>query len=215
VPTLFESAKNNPPKKVKAVKARKNIPVMHPHMGPFTSYAVHPDGVRFETQEEKEIVVLFLRQHIIVNVPWIILAALMLLAPTIIFPFVFNVIHMPVTIPIGYIIVGTIWWYVATAGYILAKFLGWIINIYIVTNERIVDIDFYYLLYKHFSEAEINKIQDISYTSKGIFAAVFNYGDVIIETAGEAPNLVFESVPHPDTVVETIRNILEGHEVPV
>lgn len=211
MPTIFESAGNNPPKKVKAAKARKNITLVSARTGPLTSYALHPEGIRFETQEAHETVILFLRQHVIVNVPWIVLATMMLLAPTIIFPFLFNVIRIPVVIPVGYIIVGTIWWYVAAFGYILVKFLGWIINIYIVTNERIVDIDFYYLLYKHFSEAEINKIQDISYTSKGIFAALFNYGDISIETAGKTPNLLFESVPHPEAVVETIRSILEGH----
>lgn len=178
-------------------------------MGPLTSFALNPDNVRFETQEAQETVILFLRQHIVVNVPWVLLAILMLIAPTIIFPLVFRVMRLTVTVPVGYIIVATIWWYVATFGFIVAKSLGWFINIYIVTNERIVDIDFYYLLYKHFAEAELGKVQDISYTSQGIFAAIFNYGDVTIETAGEAPHLVFETVPHPEHVVETIRSLME------
>jgi hypothetical protein len=217
VPTLFESAKNNQPKsgKAKAMKPKTDIRIPHPHMGPFTSFARHPDGVRFETQEEQETVILFLRQHIVVNIPWIFIAIVMAIAPTIVFPVLFTVLHVSLPIPGTYIFIGTIFWYVATFGFILAEFLGWLINIYIVTNERIVDIDFYYLLYKKFCEAEIVKIQDISYRSKGIFAALFNFGDVTIETAGEAPNLTFESVPHPEQVVETIRNILEGHEVSV
>jgi hypothetical protein len=205
VPTIFQSAT-----KKKAAAAKTTPPIVHTSMGPLTSYALNPDNVRFETQEEKETVALFLRQHIVVNVPWIILAMLMLIAPTIIFPLLFSIIRISITVPVGYIIVATIWWYVATFGFIVAKFLGWFINIYIVTNERIVDIDFYYLLYKHFSEAELNKIQDISYTSQGIFATIFNYGDVTIETAGEAPHLVFETVPHPERVVETIRNLMEN-----
>jgi len=179
-------------------------------MGPLTSYALHPDNVRFETQEEQETVILFLRQHIVVNIPWIILAFCMIIAPTIIFPLLLGIVRITIHVPVGYIIIATMWWYVATFGFIVAKALGWFINIYIVTNERIVDIDFYYLLYKHFSEAELNKIQDISYSSQGIFAAVFNYGNVTIETAGEAPNLVFEMVPHPEHVVETIRGLMEN-----
>lgn len=179
-------------------------------MGPLTSYALHPDNVRFETQEEQETVVLFLRQHIVVNVPWIILAFLMLIAPTIIFPLLLSIVRVTIHVPMGYIIIATIWWYVATFGFIVAKSLGWFINIYIVTNERVVDIDFYYLLYKHFAEAELNKIQDISFSSQGIFATIFNYGEVTIETAGEAPHLVFEMVPHPEHVVETIRSLMES-----
>jgi len=178
-------------------------------MRPLTSFAVNPEGIRFETQEEQETVILFLRQHVIVNVPWIAIAILLALAPTVVFPIFFNLMDASLHVPINYIIVATIWWYLATFGFILAKFLGWFINIYIVTNQRVVDIDFYYLLYKHFGEAELTKIQDISYTAGGIFAAIFNYGDVTIETAGEAPNLIFEKIPHPEQVVETIRELTE------
>lgn len=170
-------------------------------------FAVNPDGVRFETQEEKEDVVLFLRQHPIVNVPWIIGAIVMLIAPTVLFPFIFSFLPIAGALPVGYMIVGTVFWYVATFGFILGNFLYWFFNIYIVTNERVVDIDFLYLLYKRFSQAELTKIQDLSYASGGILATVFDYGNVIIETAGEAPNLEFEKVPHPEKVVETIRSV--------
>jgi uncharacterized membrane protein YdbT with pleckstrin-like domain len=205
VPTIFESSAKN-----KTVKSKQNVKVSHASMGPLTSFAMRPNGVRFETQEEQEEVVLFLRQHFIVNIPWMFLAIILAIAPTILFPLLLHVLPLTIDVPGGYIFVGTVFWYVATFGYMLSKFLGWFINIYIVTNERVVDIDFYYLLSKHFSQAELNKIQDISYSSGGIFAAIFNYGDVTIETAGESPNLVFEMVPHPEQVVEAIRNLREG-----
>ncbi len=178
-------------------------------MGPLTSFAVNPDGVRFETQEAEEIVVLFLRQHIIVNLPWVLLAVLLLLVPGFILPLVVSAVGLTFSLPAGYIIVGSLFWYVGTFGFILAKFLGWFFNIYIVTNERIIDIDFYYLLYKKFSQAELNKIQDISYASGGIFATFFNYGNIQVQTAGEMPNIEFDKVPNPDKVVEKIRALIE------
>ncbi|MBI5448700.1 hypothetical protein HY948_00030 [Candidatus Gottesmanbacteria bacterium] len=177
------------------------------NMKPLSYFAVNPDGVRFETQEAREEVVLFLRQHPIVNVTWIVIAVIMFFAPTILFPFVLSFLPVAGSLPAGYMIVGTVFWYVATFGFILGNFLYWFFNIYIVTNERVVDIDFLYLLYKRFSQAELSKIQDISYASGGILAAVFDYGNVIIETAGEAPNLEFGKVPHPEKVVETIRSL--------
>lgn len=178
-------------------------------MSPLTAFAVNPGGVRFETQEAEEVVVLFLRQHMIVNVGWIALSIVLILAPTILFPLIVSGLGLAVVVPSGYIVVGSLFWYLGTFGFILAKFLGWYFNIYIVTNERVVDIDFYYLLYKRFSQAELNKIQDISYSSAGIFATFFNYGNVSVETAGESPNLEFDRVPHPEKVVETIRNLTE------
>jgi uncharacterized membrane protein YdbT with pleckstrin-like domain len=182
------------------------------HMGPLTAFAVNPMGLRFETQEEEEKVILFLRQHIIVNVPWILITILLIIAPTVIFPKLFDVLRLNLTLPSGYYFIGTIFWYLATFGFALASFIGWFFNIYIVTNERIVDIDFYYLLYKKFSEAELTKIQDISFTSGGILAAIFNFGNVTIETAGEMPNIQFEAIPFPEKAVETIRSLTEVEE---
>jgi hypothetical protein len=181
-------------------------------MGPLTAFAVNPTGLRFETQEAEEKVILFLRQHFIVNVPWIFLTIILVIAPTILFPMLFRALSFNVTFPATYYIVGTMFWYLATFGFALASFIGWFFNIYIVTNERIVDIDFLYLLYKKFSQAELTKIQDINYTSGGILAAMFNYGNVVVQTAGEMPNIEFESIPFPEKVVETIRELTENQE---
>jgi len=177
--------------------------------GPLTAFAQMPQDVRFETQEAGEKVILFLRPHIITNLPWIILTVLMILAPGAIFPFLWQFLSLPVTVPTGYWVVGTLFWYVATFGFVLSSFLRWYFNIYIVTNERVVDIDFLYMLYKHFSEARIDKIQDLSYKSSGILAAVFNFGTVIIQTAGELPNFDFVNIPQPEKVIETIGELSE------
>lgn len=177
-------------------------------MGPLTCFAVNPDGVRFETQEAEEKVILFLRQHLIVNLGWVFIAVLLILSPTIVFSWLLNLVNQSIPVMGALVVVGTLFWYLGTFGFILAKFLGWFFNIYIVTNERIIDIDFFYLLYKRFSQAELDKIQDISYDSGGVFATFFNYGNVTVETAGEAPNLEFGKVPFPEKVVETIRGLI-------
>lgn len=181
-------------------------------MSPLTAFAVNPTSLRFETQEDTEKVILFLRQHFIVNVPWILGTILLVIAPTVIFPRLFHALSLNMAFPTSYYVVGTMFWYLATFGFALASFIGWFFNIYIVTNERIVDIDFFYLLYKKFSEAELTKIQDINYTSGGLLAAVFNFGNVVVETAGEAPNIDFELIPFPEKVVETIRELTERGE---
>ena len=207
MPTLFEAKPTN----VKSKTAKSPLPSSS-GVSPLSCFAINPTNVRFETQEENETVVLFLRQHIIVNVPWVIVAIFLILAPTVLFPLLLKLIPASVTIPGGYFFVGTLYWYVATFGFILAKFLGWFFNIYIVTNERLVDIDFVNLLYKNFSQAELTKVQDISFTARGFFSTIFNYGAVRVETAGESPNLEFDLVPYPEKVVETIRTLIENSE---
>ena len=201
MPTLFEAPTNKPAKK--SIKAHANT-----RISPLTAFAVNPTGVRFETQQKDEEVVLFLRQHLIVNIPWIVLTIIFFLAPSVLFPLVIRSLSVP--LPFPYILVGTLSWYLVTVGFALVNFLHWFFNIYIVTSERVIDIDFQYLLFKRFSQAELERIQDISYTAGGIIATVFNYGNVYVQTAGEMPNLEFLAVPRPDKVVEKIRSLTEN-----
>lgn len=205
--TLFQSSgeerKSAPP-----VKKPEGVHEPTGAMKPLAAFIKEPDHLRFETQEEQEVVELFLRQHPIVNVPWIAAAIIFVFAPVVLFPVLTRILPLP-QFPSSYLIIGIAFWYLATFGYTLSNFLHWFFNIYIVTNERLVDIDFLYLLYKRFSEAELVKIQDISFTSGGLLATIFDFGSVSIETAGEAPNLIFEKVPHPEQVVETIRSLTE------
>lgn len=183
-------------------------------MNPLASFSENPIRVHFETQAQKEQVILFLRQHPIVNLSWLAIAVVMILAPTFFFPLFFGLVKLPFVVPTGYLVVGTLFWYLATTGFILANFLGWYFNIYIVTDQRVVDIDFKYLLYKHLSQAELSKIQDLSYISGGIVATMFNYGTVLIETAGEIPNIEFDKVPNPEKVVTAIRNLTSKFRKP-
>lgn len=170
----------------------------------FTSFATWPPNLRFEHQEKNETVILLLRQHLITLVPMIILGMLFILAPMILFPIFLKMLSTTMNIPVGYVVVGTIFWYIAVFGMLLTKFLYWFFNIFIVTNERIIDIDFINLLYKDVAEAQLSRVQDISYNQKGIFGTMFNYGNVVIQTAGELPNFSFEIVPKPSEVVDII-----------
>lgn len=203
MPTVFDGRRGQPATP-KQAKIERTI------MTPLTSFAVSPDGIRFETQEPEETVVLFLRQHPITMLGPAVIVGLLALAPVTLFPFLFHYVTLPVPVPPPYLIVGTAFWYVVTFGFALMSFLRWFFNIYIVTDKRIVDIDFIHLLYKEFSEARLERIQDISYKSSGIFSVFFDYGDAFVQTAGgDMPNIEFLSVPQPDKVVETISSLLE------
>ncbi len=209
MPTVFDSSQSSSAsKKTTTAKAVVTKSVMNP----LTCFAINPTGVKFETQDENETVELFLRQHIIVNVPWVLGAVLLLLVPSFFAPLLLTALGLLSKIPFSYVLVGTAFWYLAVFGFILARFLGWFFNIYIVTNERVIDIDFFYLLYKKFSQAELNKIQDTSFETGGIVATLVNFGNVSVQTAGESPNLEFDKVPCPDRVVETIRRLSELDE---
>lgn len=190
------------------LKTPINNPSRHDRMTLFTAYAENPLGVSFETQQEEEHVILFMRQHFILNVPWIGATFLLLAAPFVLIPFTWTFIDLPIVIPGNYTLVGLLFWYLATLGYILLNFIRWYYNIYIVTTKRIIDIDFVQLLYKKFSEARLDNIEDVTYTMSGFFATTFNYGDVAIQTAAETTQFEFTDIPRPAHVVETISRLV-------
>lgn len=187
---------DNVPKKM----FRHNIPG-HTH-NPLSAFCYLPDKIDFETKDKEEIVILLLRKHFITNVGWILILLLMILAPLVLrfFPIISF-------LPPNYQLVAILGWYLLTTAYFLESFLTWFFNVYIVTDERIIDIDFYNLIYKEVSDANIERIQDVTYKMGGVIRTIFNYGDVYIQTAAEVPSFEFEAVPRPDRVASILQEL--------
>lgn len=179
---------------------------------PFAAFSVHPQNLRFETQEDQEEIILLLRQHVVTMVPWIIIIAVMLFIPFWL-PIIFNGLAIDISlVPIGFRVIAILLWYLILFGLAFQRFLYWYFNVYIVTNERAIDVDFLSLMYKQVSDAPIAKIQDVTYSMGGLFRAIFDYGDVTVQTAGELPNFDFLAVPHPDKVARVIGDLMQQEE---
>lgn len=174
---------------------------------PLSAYCYKPESTFFETQDPEEKIILLLRQHPITNLPWILVAVLMAIAPSIL-----NYFPLLSFLPANLIVVALLLWYLLTVAVVIQGFLFWFFNVYIVTDERIVDFDFYNLIYKEISEAKIDKIQDVTYKVGGVVRTVFNYGDVLIQTAGTIPNFDFEAVPNPSEVVRILQALRTEEE---
>ncbi len=179
--------------------------------GSLSAFMTYPDSVRFNTQEDEEQIVMLLRKHWITNVPWMLLSVILIFFPTVILPLLLTQKVLPM-IPGNVALIFSLSWYLVTTGFILVNFISWYFNVYIVTNERIIDVDFYQLLYKRLASTRIAKIQDLSYKLGGVVRAIFDYGDVNIQTAGTEANFCFEAVPHPEQVVRMIGEMTEESE---
>ncbi|EKD80332.1 MAG: hypothetical protein ACD_40C00133G0002 [uncultured bacterium] len=173
----------------------------------FTSLSSFPAQVGFETQDDGETVVLFIRQHPIVNVGWVLLAIVMLTLPS-----VFGFFPPYALLPMGYQFVVSLGWYLFVSGFALAKFMGWFFNIYMVTDERIVDVDFKNIFFRRISTAKIEEIQDLSIQSSGALETFFGYGSVFIQTAAEVPEFEFLAIPKPDKVGKIINQMIDMEE---
>jgi hypothetical protein len=166
------------------------------------SFFYYPDKVDFVNKDPQEVVILLVRRHPLTNVPWIAMTFVMIILPAFltIMPFFEG-------IPGDFQLVLTIIWYMITVAFILEKFLAWFFNVNIVTDERIIDVDFVNLVYREITDADIEQIQDVTVEMGGTIRTLFNYGDLLIQTASEMPKTRFEAIPHPDQVAKILREL--------
>lgn len=83
-------------------------------------------------------------------------------------------------------------------------------NVLIVTSEKIAQQLYLSLFSKKISQLSISDVQDSTVTQNGIFPHLFNYGTVIIETAGEQRNYNFTFTPSPYDVSKALTGAHEA-----
>lgn len=72
----------------------------------------------------------------------------------------------------------------------LLLFIFWVdyyLDMWIITNERIIDIEQNGLFQRSISEFMLDKVQDITVEIPDFMATILKYGNIIIQTAGEKP----------------------------
>lgn len=89
-------------------------------------------------------------------------------------------------------------------------FIIWVdyyLDVWIVTDQRIVNIEQKSLFRRSISELEMGKIQDVTAEVTGVIPTLFNYGYVYVQTAGEKERFVFQQVSGPTRVKNIIMQI--------
>jgi uncharacterized membrane protein YdbT with pleckstrin-like domain len=89
-------------------------------------------------------------------------------------------------------------------------FLIWIdvwFDTWIITDDRVINIEQSGLFSREVSELKLARVQDISVEVHGFFQTFLNYGDVRVQSAGEEEHFLFRSVPDP----YGIKNIIMNH----
>lgn len=94
-------------------------------------------------------------------------------------------------------------------------FIIWIdyyFDVWIVTDQRIVNIEQKGLFSRVVSELELEKIQDITTDVKGIIPTFLNYGNLYVQTAGEMERFIFRNVPDPYGIKDAIMSLQKKYE---
>lgn len=91
-------------------------------------------------------------------------------------------------------------------------FIDYYFDVWIVTNERVVNIIQKGLFSRVVSELELENIQDITTDVRGLIPTFLNYGNLFIQTAGERERFIFRNVPNPYAIKDLIMNLQEEYE---
>ncbi len=84
------------------------------------------------------------------------------------------------------------------------QFTDYYLDVWIVTNERIINIEQKGLFTRVASELHLSAVEDTTSEVKGMFHTFLDYGQVHVQTAGERTRFIFKNIPHPEQVKEAI-----------
>ncbi len=174
---------------------------------PLASLLIRPRKVTFDTQDKEEKIILLTRRHLVTNVRWVFITIILILLPSVIFRFSSDLFTS-----FRFRTIVSLVWYLLTFSYAFEQFLRWFFNVNIVTDERVIDIDFPSILYRDISSTKIDMVQDISVKMGGFIRSLFNFGDVHIQTAGEEREFIFEAIPKPEEVIKILNQLILEEE---
>ena len=80
------------------------------------------------------------------------------------------------------------------------EFIDYRLDLWILTDQRIINIEQEGLFSRTISELNIARVQDVTSEVHGHIQTLLDYGNVYVQTAGEQQRFIFENVPHPEEI---------------
>jgi len=168
------------------------------------SFMSFPKELNFHGKEKGEQVVLIIRSHWIVTVPYFFLAALVLSLPFILVLLI-PTFSSSIALLISLIITSLL----VSLGIMVSTFVKWFYTVHIITDQRVVDLDFTSIMNHSMAEAQLERIEDVTHKQLGVIGSVFDVGTVYIQTAGAQNEIEFSNVPRPRDIQDILIDLLE------
>jgi len=174
----------------------------------FSSFYPFPKDVSFLTIGKGEVVVLIIRRHWSTLIPKAFLAFFALFFPFLIsysVPSWFENALESTMFILGLFV----FFIMLSVTIILDSFFKWFFGLNMITNKRIIDVDFANILDHRISETTFEQVQDVSHSPRGPLASFFDYGCLYIQTAATKSEFEFNNIPRPRDVQDTVLDLRE------
>ncbi len=93
--------------------------------------------------------------------------------------------------------------------FLFQAFMDYYLDIWIVTNRRVLNIEQTGLFSRTISELRMYRIQDVTSIITGPLHTILGYGKVEVQTAGEKLRFEFEDIPQPNVIAKSILELSE------
>lgn len=93
--------------------------------------------------------------------------------------------------------------------FLFGAFLDYYLDFWIITNDRLLNIEQEGTFSRTISELDLYKIQDATSEVRGITATLFGFGTIHIQTAGEEKRFELKQIPNPHEVRKLIMDMAE------
>ncbi len=155
---------------------------------------------RFSWLEPREVVVKMVRRHPFTLWERIGLLFIFVLLMTFV-GILLIIAHTPLGTLVGALLMLVALPFLLTVGYFV---WDWRNDIYILTNRRVIHRERPGLMGERFSAAPLRAIQNVQIVQEGPIERLLNFGDLLIETAGGAGQVVFRRIAKPREVLQAI-----------
>ena len=166
-------------------------------------------------RQKDEKLILFLRRHPIILVGKWLLYLLLATIPILLYFFLSytypQILESKISYPFLFLLASVYYLYVLL--FLFNAYIDYQLDVWIVTNQRIINIEQKGLFNREIAEHSLERIQDVSGLQKGIFETFFSYGDVHVQTAGEIQRFIFRQVDNPFEVVRVINGLIQKKEL--
>ncbi len=161
------------------------------------------------SQKSYEKVEYIVRRHWITFLPVILFFILLLAIPFGLYWLILNTLIVLLQNPVYYVAVILLVsiYYLSVILFFYTYFVTFHLDLWVITNDRLMDVEQKTLFARTVSEVDLYQIQDASSEVHGIFPSIFNYGNIILQTAGPVPKFVFRNVANPNKLREAILNL--------
>ena len=131
-----------------------------------------------------EKILMVLHRHWVVIFWKFLLGGILFLLPVLAMPLLIAGAQS-VGIDLAYMLFFTVIYLMMVTALIFIFWIDYYLDIWIITSERIVDIEQKGLFNREISEFTLDKVQDITVEVPDLLATTLKYGNIIIQTAGE------------------------------